>query len=297
MTRGESNPQVMAVADMKRKEIHSSEIAAVLKELIRQASFELSIDVEERFDAMIQSEESRTGISTLEVLRENSMLARTEKLPLCQDCGAAIIFIELGQDVSITGGLLEEVINDAVADAYREFNLRSSIVSDPLKRINTGTNTPSFIHTDIVPGSTMSLTVYLKGGGSENMTSLKMFRPTDPVEDIIEYIASMIAEAGPNPCPPLFLGVGIGGTADVALVNAKKAVLRGINVAHADPFYSELEIRIREKCNETGVGPLGFGGSNTVAGVYIKEAPTHIATLPVALNLGCHSMRYRKAVL
>lgn len=287
----------MAVTDMKRKEIHSSEIAAVLKELIRQASFELSIDVEERFDAMIQSEESRTGISTLEVLRENSMLAKTEKLPLCQDCGAAIIFIELGQDVSITGGLLEEIVNDAVAEAYREFNLRCSIVSDPLRRINTGTNTPSFIHTDIVPGSTMSLTVYLKGGGSENMTSLKMFRPTDAVEGIIEYIASMVAEAGPNPCPPLFLGVGIGGTADVALVNAKKAVLRGVNMPHTDPFYSELEIRIREKCNETGVGPLGFGGNNTVAGVYIKEAPTHIATLPVALNLGCHSMRYRKAVL
>lgn len=282
---------------MSRKEIHGEEIAAAVKELVKQANFELSLDVEERFDALVQAEENPAGISTLEVLRENAMLARIEGLPLCQDCGVVIIFIELGQEVSITGGVLDEIINDAVAGSYKEFYLRKSIVSDPLKRINTGTNTPAFIHTDIVAGSGMKITLYLKGGGSENMTSLKMFRPTDSVDAIIEYIGDTVREAGPNPCPPLFLGVGIGGTADTALVNAKKAVLRGINTLHPDPYYGELEIRIREKCNSTGVGPLGFGGTSTVAGVYIMEAPTHIATLPVALNLNCHSMRYRQVIL
>lgn len=282
---------------MTGKEIQSDEIVAAVRELIRRASFELSLDVEESFDAMISAEDSPSGIMTLEVLRENAMIARQEQVPLCQDCGMAIFFIELGQEAVITGGLLEEIINDAVAGAYRDFYLRKSIVSDPLRRINTGTNTPAFIHTDIVAGSNIKISLLLKGGGSENMTSLRMFRPTDSVDSIIDYVEAMVRDAGPNPCPPLFLGIGIGGSADVALVNAKKAFLRGVGALHPDPFYAELEIRIRERCNETGIGPLGFGGRSTVAGVYIKEAPTHIATLPVALNLGCHSMRYRQVIL
>jgi fumarate hydratase subunit alpha len=265
-------------------------------DLIHKASFNLPLPVEKCFEEMMEHEESDMAKTALQVLRENSSIAAENNLPLCQDCGIVIVFLEIGQGVTIDGSI-SGAVNQGVEEAYRTFNLRKSVVADPLKRKNTGTNAPAVIHTELTDGDRLTITVYLKGGGSENMSVLKMFRPTDSVEMIIDYIEKAVVNAGPNPCPPLFLGVGIGGTADTAMLNAKKAVLRGPGTRHHDPAYADLEARIEERLNGTGIGPLGFGGRSTVAGVYIREAPTHIAMLPVALNMNCHSLRYGVAEL
>jgi fumarate hydratase subunit alpha len=280
-----------------KRSIHTDDIRRTVIDLIGKVSFAMPGGVVDLYQTMSGRETSPLARETLDIICRNAAIAGAERLPLCQDCGMVIIFIEMGQDVAIEGDDINAVINGAVKEAYASLYLRKSIVGDPLSRKNTGTNTPAFIHTDIVPGSSFTLTVYLKGGGSENMTALKMFRPTTPVEEIIAYIAGHVAASGPNPCPPLFLGIGLGGTADTALLNSKKAVLRGPGSVHPDPWYAGLEARILEAVNETGVGPLGFGGASTAAGVFIREAPTHIATLPVALNLNCHSLRYCEASL
>ena len=281
---------------MEIRKINTELVKENVIELIHKSSFNLPYSAEEKLISMIDNEEKGLAKITLQVIKENISISRKDNLPLCQDCGMVIIFLEVGQEVAFIGDL-HASINEGVAEAYKRFNLRKSVVGDPLKRMNTGTNTPSIIHTEIVGGNKVEITVYIKGGGSENMTSLKMFRPTDPVELIIDYIEESVVAAGPNPCPPIFLGVGIGGTADLALLNSKKAVLRGVGSRHSDPYYSDLEMRIEEKLNRTNVGPLGFGGRSTTGGVFIKEAPTHIATLPVALNFNCHSLRYRSCEL
>ncbi len=281
---------------MKTRTIQAYQITNTVVDLIYKASFILPYGVERSIVEMLKNEESEIAQTTLTVLKENSDIAETEGLPLCQDCGAVVVFIEIGQSVLVEGSLTDAV-NRGVEEAYRKFSLRKSIVFDPLRRNNTGTNAPAFIHADLVAGDSFTITVYLKGGGSENMSALRMFRPTDDPETIIDFIDDTVVAAGPNPCPPLFLGVGIGGTADVAMVNAKKAVLREVGTRHGDPMYADLEKRIEERLNATGVGPLGFGGRSTVVQVFIREAPTHIATLPVALNLNCHSLRYGTAEL
>jgi fumarate hydratase subunit alpha len=278
---------------MTIRKINTDEIAKAVKELIFEASFVMPADVAGRFDSMIASETNPLSVETLELLKENGRIAESEQLPLCQDCGSTLIFIEIGQRMLIEGEDLENAVNSAVAQAYSEFYLRKSIVADPLRRGNTGTNTPAFIHTKLVSGDSARVWVYLKGGGSENMSRLKMFRPTSPAGAIIDYIEDSVIEAGPNPCPPLFLGIGIGGTADTALLNAKTALFRGVDSRHPDPFYADMEEKIMERLNNTGIGALGFGGKSTAAGVYIKEAPAHIASLPVALNMNCHSLRFR----
>ncbi len=282
---------------MGQRKVHTGEIGKAVYDLIYSSSFFLPAGVLVALQGMRDGETDRTGKETLAVLCDNAQMAPEDRLPLCQDCGAVIVFLELGQEVCLQGPGLGNSINLYTARAYEEFYLRKSIVSDPLRRVNTGTNTPCFIHTDIVEGDRISLTVYLKGGGSENMTRLKMFRPTASPDEIVLFAAESVREAGPNPCPPVFLGIGIGGTADAAMINAKRAVLRGVNTSHPDPFYAHLEQRVLEAVNATGVGPLGYGGKNTAAGVYIREAPSHIASLPVALNINCHSLRYRKIEL
>jgi fumarate hydratase subunit alpha len=237
------------------------------------------------------SESCDLGKISLGIILENAVISGSETMPLCQDCGMTMVFLEIGQDLNIDGDL-KGAVNKAVSESYRGLFLRPSIVSDPMRRINTGDNTPACMHADIVQGSRLKITVYLKGGGSENMTRLKMFNPTVDHDKIIEFIAEAVFEAGSNPCPPLFLGVGIGGSADAALLNSKKAVLRGLNAGHEDPFYFEMEEKIMDRCNSLGVGPLGFGGKTTVAGVFIKTAPAHIASLPVAINMNCHALRF-----
>ena len=271
--------------------IHTDAIKEKLTGLIRETSFVAPAHLKDCFLGMRESETTNLARETMSILIENTEIAAAEQIPLCQDTGAAVIFIELGQSVHIEGDYLNDAIDSAVADAYLRFYLRKSIVSDPLERNNTGTNTPSFIHVEIVPGDRFRIDLMLKGGGSENMSSLRMFRPTDSVDMIIDYIEETVVKAGPNPCPPVFLGVGIGGTADVAMVNAKKALLRPPGSWHVKPFYSDMEKRIYERLNSSGVGPMGFGGVSTVGAVCIREAPAHIASLPVALNLNCHSLR------
>ena len=277
--------------------IPTDKITSAVIELARRANFELSVEVVARFTALRDDEDDAAARSTLDIILENAEIAPRDALPLCQDCGSAIVFVEMGQDVRLEGKLLDDAVNEGIGAAYEKYFLRKSIVGDPLRRRNTGTNTPAFIHAELVPGDRVRVTVYLKGGGSENMSSLKMFNPTASEDDIITHIVETVKAAGPNPCPPLSLGVGIGGTADIAMLNSKKAVLRGVGTNHNDPYYAELEARILDRLNATGVGPLGFGGRSTAAAVYIKEAPTHIATLPVALNLNCHSLRYGTAEL
>ena len=275
--------------------ISSKDIYTTVCNLIVETNFNLSAHVEKALAAMHSHEDTPLAKHTLSILVENAKIARTKHIPLCQDCGSVIIFIELGNKIYIDSNC-NEIIQKAVADTYRNHYLRPSMVKDPLfDRTNTSNNTPAFIHYDIVEGDTFEITVYLKGGGSENMTALKMFTPTSGPEDIMHFIVDTVKNSGPNPCPPLFIGIGIGGTADIAMINAKKAVLR--EHPHTSSYYRDLEENILHQCNETHVGPLGFGGKNTVAMVRIIEAPTHIATLPVAVNLNCHSLRYRKSRL
>lgn len=276
---------------MKTRILPAHLITNAVVDLIYKTSFNLPYAVGRRLGEMADNEDSDLAKTTLRVLVENAALSAEEGIPLCQDCGIVIVFLDIGQAVLVEGSI-SDAVNSGVEEAYRRFYLRKSVVADPLKRANTGTNAPAVIHTELTEGDRVSLTVYLKGGGSENMSSLRMFRPTDSQEMIIKYIEETVVKAGPNPCPPLFLGVGIGGTADTAMLNAKKAVLRGAGTRHPDPEYADLEARIEERLNGTGVGPLGFGGRHTVGGVFIREAPTHIAMLPVALNLNCHSLRY-----
>ncbi|MFW5861883.1 MAG: fumarate hydratase [Spirochaetota bacterium] len=277
--------------------INTTLIRDAIVQLIHGASFQLHPETRKTFIQMRDTEDSEIARQTLDTLILNDDIAAATQLPLCQDCGSVVVFLEIGQQVIIEGEPLNDAIHGAVALAYEKYYLRKSIVADPLQRVNTNTNTPSFIHVDMVPGDRLGITVYLKGGGSENMSALNMFRPTASEDEIIEYIVQTVQDAGPNPCPPLFLGVGIGGTADAAMVNAKKAVLREPGTSHPVDYYRKLEEKILRGINDTGVGPLGFGGRNTAAAVFIKEAPTHIATLPVALNLNCHSLRYRGTIL
>ncbi len=277
--------------------IRSDIITATVVSLIEQASFMLPDRTLSVFSSLRDTEIDNRSKAVMDVLLENARIAKDEHLPLCQDCGAAIVFAEIGQDVRIEGALFSEAVDEGIRIAYEKHYLRKSIVSDPLRRKNTGTNTPGFLHCEIAAGESLTLTVYLKGGGSENASNLKMFNPTATEDEIIAYIVNAVTAAGPNPCPPIFLGVGIGGTADVAILNAKKAVLRGPETRHADQYYAALEDEILKRLNETGVGPLGWGGNSTAAGVFIKEAPAHIASLPVALNMNCHSLRYAREVL
>jgi fumarate hydratase subunit alpha len=277
---------------MHKRVIDTLLIKNAIIDLVYSANFYLSNDVKYKFRELKDSETCEIAGMTLGVLLENSEIAEAKKLPLCQDCGVAIVFIDIGQEVILIGEDLNRAINDGIEEAYDRFYLRKSVVMDPLRRISSGKNTPCFIHADIIPGDRIKIMLYLKGGGSENMTVLKMFRPTVPIDEIIDFIVDSVSNAGSNPCPPIFLGVGIGGTADAALLNSKKAVLRG-DSRHPDPYYAELENKIFERINMTNIGPLGFGGKSTAAGVYIKTAPTHIASLPVALNMNCHSLRYK----
>ena len=282
---------------MKKRIIKTKKIKEKIIDLIYQANFFLPSEVEKKFKFFLDQESNQLARETFKIILENSVLAKKEQIPLCQDCGQVIVFLEIGQAVVFEGKILSEVINEAVKKAYQKFYLRKSVVGDPLQRINTMTNTPAIIHFDLVRGHKVKIMVYLKGGGSENMSALKMFRPTDSPETIIDYIEEAVFTAGPNPCPPIFLGIGLGGTADLALLNAKKAVCQGVSYKNSDPFYHDLELKIMKRLNKTKIGPLGLGGKTTVAGVYIKQAPTHLATLPVALNLNCHSLRYKQVII
>ena len=275
--------------------INASEITEKVRELCISANKVLPHDLICRIDACSRCESSQLGRSIFDDMKANIAAAKELDIPVCQDTGMAVVFVEVGQDVHIEGGLLEAAIHSGVHRGYTEGLRRCSVVGDPLRRVNTGDNTPAVIHTRIVAGDKIRLTVAPKGFGSENMSRLKMFTPAFGREDIIAYIAETAKIAGGNPCPPLVLGVGIGSDFEGCALLAKKALCRSLDNPNPDEFYRSMESDALAAVNATGVGPQGFGGSVTALAVNIEAAPTHIAGLPVAVNVGCHVTRHASA--
>ena len=278
--------------------IKASSIFQAVAQLCQQANFELGEDVIAALKQAQQAEESPLGREVLSQLLENARIAKEERLPLCQDCGTAVVFLEIGQDVHITGGDLYDAVEEGVRQGYAEGYLRKSVVSQPFSaRVNTNDNTPPVIHIEIVPGDQLKITVLPKGGGAENMTRLAILKPGEGRTGIIDLVVATIDEAGGKPCPPLIVGLGIGGTAEAAMLLAKKALLHPVAKPNPDPETAELEKELLTRINNLGIGPLGFGGRTTALAVHAEVMPTHIASLPVAINLQCHSARYKKAIL
>ncbi len=249
------------------------------------------------FENALQTEISLTGKDILKQLLENARIARENDVPMCQDTGFAVVFLELGQEVNITGGFLYDAVNEGVRKGYTEGYLRKSIVNHPLQRINTGDNTPAVIHTTVVPGDKLTITVAPKGGGSENMSAIRMLKPAEGREGVKKFILETVKNAGPNPCPPIIVGVGMGGTFEKAALLAKQALLRPLGEPHPEPDIADLESELLEEINKTGIGPQGLGGKTTALAVHILTYPCHIASLPVAVNINCHAARHKKAVL
>ena len=280
------------------REIEAKEITGTVARLFWEANFFLGDDVLAALKKAEENEESPAGREALHKILKNAEIASNEKIPLCQDCGVALVFIEIGQDVHIAGGELYESVNEGVRQAYSEGYLRKSMVGRPFSaRINTKDNTPAVIYTDIVPGDTLKITVMPKGGGAENMSRLGMLTPSKGRQGVIDFVLRAVDEAGSNPCPPIIVGVGIGGTAEKTLMLAKKALLRRVGEPSPDEEIAGLEREILEKVNRLGIGPQGFGGRITALAVHIKAFPAHIASLPVAVNLQCHSARHKDAII
>lgn len=279
------------------RDICFEEIAECVARLCIEANIILPGDVRELINTAEATEESPAGRSVLADLRDNYLLAESRGIPICQDTGLAVVFAQVGQDVHITGGAFEDAVNEGVRRGYEKGYLRKSVVADPLRRINTGDNTPAVIHTRLVPGDKIRLTVAPKGFGSENMSAVKLFLPSCSREDIISFITETADRAGSNPCPPMILGVGLGGTLEKAALLAKEALLRPLDCPHPDPFYHEMEQEALKKINALGIGPQGFGGRITALAVNIEAYPTHIAGLPCAVNMSCHATRHREATI
>ena len=275
--------------------IKASEITQKVRELCISANKVLPCDLTDRIDKCAGCETSALGRSIFDDMKANIAAAKELDIPVCQDTGMAVVFVEVGQDVHIEGDLLEDAVNKGVRMGYTEGLLRCSVVRDPLRRVNTGDNTPAVIHTRIVAGDRIKITVAPKGFGSENMSRLRMFTPASGREDIIAYIAETAKIAGGNPCPPMVLGVGIGSDFEGCALLAKKALCRSLDTPNPDEFYRAMETDALTAVNATGVGPQGFGGSVTALAVNIEAAPTHIAGLPVAVNVGCHVTRHASA--
>ena len=279
------------------REINVKEITKNIKEMCIEANYTLSPDMDKAMKKAAEEEKSELGTKILNQLQENLVIADSEKIPICQDTGMACVFLEIGQDVHITGGDLADAINEGVRRGYDKGYLRKSVVKDPVRRGNTGDNTPAMIYTEIVPGEQIKITVGPKGFGSENMSAIRMFKPSAGLQGIKDFILETVETAGPNPCPPMVVGVGIGGTFDKAALLAKKALMRPIDSENPDPFYADLEKEMLEKINDLGIGPGGLGGKTTAYAVNIETYPTHIAGLPVAVNICCHVNRHSHRVI
>lgn len=277
------------------REVKASALTEKVKELFLNANVILPKDTERAICLACENEPDGAGASALKVAKDNLAVARQENMPICQDTGMAVVFVDIGSDVHITEGSYEAAINEGVRQAYKEGFFRLSVVDDPLfNRKNTGDNTPAVIHTRIVDGDKICIRVEPKGFGSENMSRIKMFNPSVDKQAIIDFAVQTVKEAGGNPCPPVVLGIGIGGTFDFAAVLAKRALTRSISDSNSNPLYAELEKEILAALNESGVGPQGFGGKTTALAVNIEYFPTHIAGLPVAINVNCHVARHAK---
>jgi fumarate hydratase subunit alpha len=279
------------------REVNVKLIGDALKDLSISTNCVLGDEEVAYIKKMMGVEESPTGKEILEMLLENARIARDEMIPICQDTGFSVVFLDVGQDVHFVGGDINEAIADGIRRGYTEGFLRKSILSDPIKRVNTGDNTPAVVHLTIVPGEKVKVTLAPKGGGSENMSGVKMLKPSDGIEGVKNFVVERVDAAGGNPCPPIVVGVGIGGTFEKCAFLAKKALLRPLGSRHADPFYAEVEAELLRRINATGIGPQGLGGRVTALDVHIETYPCHIASLPAAVNINCHASRHGHRVI
>lgn len=279
------------------REIEVQQITDVVERLCIAANQYLPEDVQCAIKNCRACEEWETAQGVLDNIITNFEIAKEEQVPICQDTGMACVFLEIGQDVHIVGGNLAEAVDEGVRRGYDKGYLRKSVVKDPVRRGNTGDNTPAVLYTEIVPGEQIKITVGPKGFGSENMSAVRMFKPSAGLQGIKDFIIETVENAGPNPCPPMVVGVGIGGTFDKAALLAKKALMRPLDERNADPFYADLENEMLEKINELGIGPQGFGGRTTAIGLNIETMPTHIAGMPCAININCHATRHKTEVI
>ncbi len=279
------------------KEIHYSDIVQNVARLCEEANYDLGEDVVTAFQQAVQTETSGAGKEVLNQLIENANIATNNRVPMCQDTGVSVFIVKLGQECHITGGNLYEAINEGVRTGYEEGYLRYSIVDNPINRRNTGDNTPSVIHTEIVPGNNLEIYMTAKGGGAENMSALKMLTPSDGLEGIKKFILDTVREAGPNACPPLVVGVGIGGNFESCAYLAKKSLFKPVGERNSNQDTAELEEELIRDINSLGIGPQGMGGKTTALDIKIETAPCHIAALPVAVNLNCHASRHKHVVL
>jgi fumarate hydratase subunit alpha len=280
------------------KTIITKEITDAVSRLSQEANLFLPGDVLDALKKARTAEESPIAQQALDQIIENAKLASDEQMAICQDCGATVVYLEVGQDVHITGGDLYDAVNEGIRQGYEKGYLRKSMVRQPFSaRVNTKDNTPAIIHTDIVPGDKLKITVVPKGGGSENMSRLFMLTPSAGRQGIIDSVVRAVDEAGSNPCPPIIVGVGIGGTAEKAMDLAKKALLRKVDEANPDPEVADLEKELLKRVNALGIGPQGFGGRITALSVHVETFPAHIASMPLAVNLQCHAARHKEAVL
>ena len=278
------------------REINATQITEIVRDLCIEANCHLPSDVKEAITTCRSCEPFPIAQTILDKIEENFNIADADNVPICQDTGLACVFLEIGQDVHITGDL-KDAVNEGVRRGYVEGYLRKSCVKDPIDRVNTGDNTPAVLYTDIVPGDQITVTVAPKGFGSENMSQIKMLKPSDGLQGVKDFILKVVEEAGPNPCPPIVVGVGLGGTFDKAAYLAKKALMRSVDERNTNPFYAQLEEEMLEKVNALGIGPQGFGGRTTALAVNIETLPTHIAGLPCAVNINCHVTRHKTVVL
>lgn len=278
------------------REIPAARVTEVIRQLCIDANCHLPQDVKTRIECCKNQESWALGQEILERIVENYRIADRDNVPVCQDTGVACVFLDIGQEVHIEGNL-EDAVNEGVRQGYADGYLRKSVVADPLDRVNTKDNTPAMIYYNIVPGDKLTVTVAPKGFGSENMSAIKMLRPSDGYEGVKQFILQTVEAAGPNPCPPIVVGVGIGGTFDKAAFLAKKALMRPLDVRSEKPLYAKLEAELLEEINALGIGPQGFGGGTTALAVNIESFPTHIAGLPVAVNINCHVTRHKTEVL
>lgn len=281
----------------KLKDIHVEEIISAVENLCIEANYNLGADIMTGFKQALQDEPSPLGREVLDRLIENAKIAQEERVPMCQDTGMAVLFVTIGQDLHVVGGSLTEAINEGVRRGYEKGFLRKSVVKDPFERVNTGDNTPAVIHYDIVPGDELHLVAAPKGFGSENMGGLKMCKPSEGLEGAMQFVVDTVDQAGGNPCPPIIVGVGVGGTMEKATFLAKKGLLREVGKHNPEERLAKIEKELLDRINRLGIGPQGFGGVTTALAVNLEVYPTHIAGMPVAVNIGCHATRHKEITL
>lgn len=279
------------------REVDVKLVTEAVAKLSKDANYFLNDDIMSTFKKGREEEELEIAQDILDILIENAEIAKNEEVPMCQDTGMAVVFLEIGQDVHFTGGYLYDAINEGVREGYTEGYLRKSVVKDPINRVNTNDNTPAVIHTQIVPGDKVRIIVAPKGFGSENMSRLIMLKPSDGIEGVKDFIIETVKIADSNPCPPIIVGVGVGGTMEQAALLSKVALLREVGTENTDEFWNDIEKEMLTKVNDLNIGPSGFGGKNTAMAVHIEPYPTHIAGLPLAINIGCHATRHAEMVI